>query len=44
MTTEGPRPIRCQSCGKLICEADGTVLFRSPRCKRRNIDHTTAST
>ena len=34
MTTEGLRPIRCQSCGKLICEADGTVVFRCPRCKR----------
>jgi phage FluMu protein Com len=30
------RPIRCQSCGKLICEADGTVVFRCSRCKRRN--------
>jgi phage FluMu protein Com len=36
MTPEGLRPIRCQSCGKLICEADGTVVFRCPRCKRRN--------
>lgn len=34
MTTEGLRPIRCHSCGKLICEADGTVVFRCPRCKR----------
>lgn len=33
MTPEGLRPIRCQSCGKLICEADGTVVFRCPRCK-----------
>lgn len=38
MTTEGLRPIRCRSCGKLICEADGTVVFRCPRCKRRNSD------
>jgi phage FluMu protein Com len=36
MTPEGLRPIRCQACGKLICEADGTVVFRCPRCKRRN--------
>ena len=36
MTTEGLRRIRCQSCGKLICEADGTVVSRCPRCKRRN--------
>lgn len=34
MTTEGLRPIRCESCGKLICEADGTVAYRCPRCKR----------
>jgi hypothetical protein len=38
MTPEGLRPIRCQSCGKLICEADGTVVFRGPRCKRRDRD------
>lgn len=37
MTPEGLRPIRCQSCGKLICEADGIVVFRCPRCKRRNV-------
>jgi len=37
MTTEGLRPIRCQSCRKLICESDGTVVFRCPRCKRRNV-------
>jgi len=37
MTPEGLRPIRCESCGKLICEADGTVVFRCPRCKRRNV-------
>ena len=37
MTPDGLRPIRCQACGKLICEADGTVLFRCPRCKRRNV-------
>jgi phage FluMu protein Com len=37
MTTgDGLRPIRCQSCGKLICEADGTVVFRCPRCKHLN--------
>jgi len=36
MMLEGLRPIRCQSCGKLICEADGTVAFRCPRCKRKN--------
>lgn len=36
MSMEGLRPIRCQSCGKLICEADGNVVFRCPRCKRRN--------
>ena len=34
MTLQGLRPIRCQSCGKLVCEADGTVVFRCPRCKR----------
>ncbi len=34
MKLEGLRPIRCQSCGKLVCEADGTVVFRCPRCKR----------
>ncbi len=34
MMPEGLRPIRCQSCGRLICEADGTVVFRCPRCKR----------
>lgn len=34
--TLGLRPIRCVSCGKLICESDGTVVFRCPRCKRRN--------
>ena len=34
MIVEGLRPIRCQSCAKLICEADGTVVFRCPRCKR----------
>lgn len=33
---EGLRPIRCQSCGKLICEADGTLLFRCTRCHRWN--------
>lgn len=38
MTPEGLRPIRCQSCAKLICEADGTVVFRCARCKRRNHD------
>ena len=38
MTSVGLRPIRCHSCGKLICEADGTVVFRCPRCKRRNAD------
>jgi len=37
MMPEGLRPIRCASCGKLICEADGTVLFRCGRCKRRGI-------
>lgn len=37
MTPEALRPIRCQPCGKLICEADGTVVFRCPRCKRRNV-------
>lgn len=36
MTSEGLHPIRCQSCGKLICEADGRVVFRCPRCKRSN--------
>jgi phage FluMu protein Com len=36
MTPEGLRPIRCASCGKLICEADGTVVFRCPRCKQLN--------
>lgn len=35
MTPKALRPIRCASCGKLICEADGTVVFRCPRCKRR---------
>lgn len=39
MTPEGLRPIRCKSCGKLICEADGTVVFRCPRCKRLNNSH-----
>lgn len=34
MTPDGLRPIRCQSCRKFICEADGTVVFRCPRCKR----------
>lgn len=38
MKAEDLRPIRCQSCGKLICEADGTVVFRCPRCKRRSTD------
>jgi predicted RNA-binding Zn-ribbon protein involved in translation (DUF1610 family) len=33
MTPDGLRPIRCASCDKLICEADGTVVFRCPRCK-----------
>lgn len=37
MTREGLRPIRCQSCRKLIGEADGTVMFRCPRCKRLNL-------
>ena len=36
MTPTALRPIRCQSCGKLICEADGTVIFRCPRCKRKH--------
>lgn len=36
MTPGALRLIRCASCGKLICEADGTVVFRCPRCKRRN--------
>lgn len=36
MMLEGLRPIRCERCGKLICEADGAVIFRCPRCKRRN--------
>lgn len=36
MTPEGLRPIRCQSCGKPICEANGMVVFRCPRCKRLN--------
>lgn len=33
MKSEDLRPIRCQCCGKLICEANGTVAFRCPRCK-----------
>lgn len=37
MTPEGLRPIRCSSCGKLVCEADGVVVFRCPRCKRRTV-------
>ena len=37
MKPDGLRPIRCQSCGKLVCEADGTVVFRCPRCKRQNV-------
>lgn len=32
---EGLRPICCQSCGKPICKAAGTVVFRCPRCKRK---------
>ena len=38
MTMEALRPIRCQSCGKLVCEAQGAVVFRCPRCKRRNFN------
>lgn len=30
MTSGGCGPIRCQSCGKLVCEADGMVVFRWP--------------
>lgn len=37
MMPQGLRPIRCAACGKLICEADGTVVFRCPRCKRRTV-------
>lgn len=36
MTPEGLRLIRCNSRGKLICKADGTVVFRRPRCKTIN--------
>jgi len=37
MTSEALRPIRCQSRGKLICEADGTNVIRCSGGKTRNL-------
>ena len=27
-------PVRCPKCGKLICEADGIVKKKCPRCRQ----------
>nr|DAF76482.1 MAG TPA: DNA-directed RNA polymerase II subunit [Caudoviricetes sp.] len=27
-------PVRCPHCGKLICEADGVIKKKCPRCKQ----------